>query len=234
MGEAGLSAAEVGKEIGEHNRHHGGGDERLRWVSIAEAVLLAVVAVMAAWSGYASAKWTTESRVLLSQASTARTEANRAAIEADEARNFDEEVFAIWFSARTSGDPDAVAQAERLFSPNMAAAVDAWSAGEPGADPADPDAPRGPTAMPDYDLPGAEQAAELDARADELFAEGEEAGFTADDYIANTLYLATVLFLVGISGHFRIRAARIGLVTVGLAITVFAAIQLLGLDRPPG
>ena len=105
MGEAGLSPAEVGKEIGEHRRHHGVEEGGLRWVAIAEAVLLAVVAVMAAWTGYASAKWTTESRLLLAQANTARTEANRALLDADEQRNFDEESFAVWFTAYASGDP---------------------------------------------------------------------------------------------------------------------------------
>jgi hypothetical protein len=231
MGEAGLSPAEVGKEIGEHHRHHASADERFRWVAVAEAVLLAVVAVMAAWTGYASAKWTTESRLLLAQANTARTEANRAFLDADERRNFDEESFAIWFSVYLSGDEEDLALADRLLSPDMAEAVDAWLAADPVAN---PDVPPGPTAMPEYDGQGEEDAAALDERADELFDEGSHAGFAADDYIATTLYLATVLFLVGISGHFRLRAARIGLVSVGLLITVFAAVQIVGLEAPPG
>jgi hypothetical protein len=42
-----------------------------------------------------------------------------------------------------------------------------------------------------------------------------------------------VLFIVGISGHFRLRAARIALVCVGTALLVLAAIQILQLPRPP-
>ena len=52
----GMSAEEVGKEIAYHAKH-GGGEERDRHdriLSIAEAVLLSIVAVMAAWSGYAA------------------------------------------------------------------------------------------------------------------------------------------------------------------------------------
>ena len=84
MGEAGLSASEVGKEIAEHRKHHGDHEAsgHDRTIGIAEAILLAVVALLAAWSGYASAKWSTESRLLLAQASTARTEASRAEFEA--------------------------------------------------------------------------------------------------------------------------------------------------------
>jgi len=47
------------------------------------------------------------------------------------------------------------------------------------------------------------------------------------------VFLATVLFLVGISGHFRVRQARVGLVAVGVCLLVFAVVQLLGLPGPP-
>jgi len=80
----GLSAAEVGKEIAEHNKHDGAGeeaDDRDRWLSILEAVLLSLVAVLAAYSGYAAAKWSTDSSVTLAKATAARTRANRADIE---------------------------------------------------------------------------------------------------------------------------------------------------------
>ena len=40
--------------------------------------MLAIVALLAAYTGYASAKWNTESSVRLAQASAARTQANRA------------------------------------------------------------------------------------------------------------------------------------------------------------
>ena len=66
----GLSPGEVGKEISEHRAHaekeeqEGPAAEakgRDRVITIIEAVLLAVVAVLAAWSGFASAKWSTQS-----------------------------------------------------------------------------------------------------------------------------------------------------------------------------
>jgi hypothetical protein len=47
------------------------------------------------------------------------------------------------------------------------------------------------------------------------------------------VFLATVLFLVGISGHFRIRQARIGLIGAGGLLLAFAVIQLLDLPGPP-
>jgi hypothetical protein len=56
----GLSASEVGKEIGEHAKHADAHERRDRLISITKAVLLSVVALLAAWSGYPAAKWSTE------------------------------------------------------------------------------------------------------------------------------------------------------------------------------
>lgn len=48
------------------------------------------------------------------------------------------------------------------------------------------------------------------------------------------MFLASVLFLVGISGHFPLRQGRYGLIGIGAAILIFAVVQLLGLPAPPG
>jgi hypothetical protein len=228
----GLSASEVGKEIAEHRKHavHGDAiDRHDRLISIIEAVLLAVVAVLAAWSGYSAAKWGTESRLELARASTARTEASRAELAALETRNFDSSTFSTWFIAYTAGDTEKMAIAERRFRPEFKVAFDAWMATNPDTN---PDAPPGPTYMPEYRQPEAERATELDTSADEHFNLGEEDGTTADKYVRTTVFLATVLFLVGISGHFRVRAARYGLVTVGVIMLTVAVAQLIALPKP--
>jgi hypothetical protein len=81
----GLSASEVGKEIAEHHEHHedrdhGAGEHgaRDRVISIFEALILSIVALLAAWSGYSAAKWGTESSLSLAKASTTRNKASLA------------------------------------------------------------------------------------------------------------------------------------------------------------
>jgi hypothetical protein len=148
-----------------------------------------------------------------------------------ETRNFDSSTFNTWFIAYTADDAEAMAIAERRFRPEFKVAFDAWLATNPESN---PDAPPGPTYMPEYEQPEVEKANELDAAAEEHFAMGEEDGETADDYVRTTVYLATVLFLVGISGHFRVRAARYGLVAVGSLMLIVASIQLIALPKPPG
>jgi hypothetical protein len=234
----GLSPSEVGKEISEHRHKHTADDARDkdeakghdRVITIVEAVLLAVVAVLAAYSGFAAAKWSTHASLQLAKASAARTEANRADFEGFALRNFDSSTFEAWFTAYVVGNKKAELVAERRFRPNFLVAFDAWLKTDPFTN---PNAPRGPTYMPQYVQPELVQANVLNARASSYYTAGELAGTNADNYVRTTVFLATVLFLVGISGHFKVRSARIGLVAVGGAILAFACVLLILSPRPP-
>lgn len=230
----GLSAPEVGKEIAKHRKHAAPSDEggeRDRWLSIVEAVLLSLVAVLAAYSGYAAAKWGTHSSVTLATAAAERAKANRSDLEGIVTRTLDSASFNAWFTAFTAGDAEDQRLAERRMRPGYRPAFNAWLATDPAHN---PNAPAGPSYMPQYVLPQAAAAKAHDRLATAAFAKGAEAGSTADKYIRDTVFLATVLFLVGISGHFRVRQARMGLVAVGVCLLVFAVVQLLGLPAPPG
>jgi hypothetical protein len=229
----GLSPAEVGKEIGEHKKHAAhdeGDDQHDRWLSIIEAVLLSLVAVLAAYSGYAAAKWGTESSLTLARASTYRTKANRADLEAIVTRTADSASFNAWFTAFVAGKPADERLAIKRMRPGYRPAFDAWLATDPAHN---PNAPPGPAYMPQYVIPQEAATTAYDARADAAFAKGSAAGSTADKYVRDTVFLATVLFLVGISGHFRIRQARLGLIGLAGFLLAFAVIQLLGLPGPP-
>ena len=229
----GLSPQEVGKEIAGHaeeSEHQHAHERRDRIVSILEAVLLAIVALLAAWSGYAAAKWSTESRVGLAEASAARTKANRADLEALELRSFDASTFNAWFSAYTVKNQQAMALAERRFRPAFSVAFDAWRATDPESN---PNAPPGPTYMPQYRQPELIKGKALDAKADEAFAAGEGAGETSDKYVRATVYLASVLFLIGISTRFPLRGGRYALVGLGALMLVISVVQLLQLPGPP-
>jgi hypothetical protein len=238
----GLSPSEVGKEIAEHHKEAAEKQEagrggsageatgRDRVITIIEALLLAVVAVLAAWSGFAAAKWSTYASLQLAKASAARTEANRADYEGFALRNFDSSTFEAWFSAYVAGNKQAERVAEFRFRPNFLVAFNAWMKTHPFTN---PHAPKGPTYMPEYIQPALAQANALDARANNYYSLGEQAGTNADNYVRTTVYLATVLFLVGISGHFRVRAARLGLIGIGGVILTFACVLLILAPKPP-
>jgi hypothetical protein len=227
----GLSPTEVGKEIGEHAVHareHVHRHDRL--ISIVEAVLLSVVTITAAWSGYSAAKWSTESSLQLAKASATRAQANRAFQQSLTLRSQDAANFNAWFAAYLAGKKREELVAEKRFRPQYDVAFRAWLATKPFTNPA---APKGPQYMPQYKPTGAGLSKALDARADAHYTKGEEAGVTSDKYVRVTVILASVLFIVGISSHFPLRGIRIGLVTVGAALLVFAAVEILQLPGPP-
>jgi hypothetical protein len=219
----------VAGEISRHAKHTREHDEEDdgrshdRTLSIIEAVLLAIVALLAAYTGFASAKWSTESSVRFATASAARTEANRAALDAQNTKNFDATTFNTWFTAYVAGDAGAEAVAVRRFSPNFRNAFDAWIAEDPFTDAS---APPGPTYMPEYKQPELAVAAALDAKASHNYSLGALAGANSDNYVRDTIYLATILFLIGISGHFRFFRIRLGLVILGGLMLVVAVVQI--------
>jgi hypothetical protein len=234
----GLSASEVAGEISRHKTHATAhvaetdppdadspdeGRDHDRTLSIIEAVMLAIVALLAAYTGFASAKWNTESSVRLAQASAARTEANRAALNAQNLKNFDSTTFNTWFTAYVAGDTTAEAVAVRRFRPAFKVAFDAWLATEPFTN---AKAQPGPTYMPQYKQPELVASAALDTEATKDYTLGVQAGSNADNYIRDTIYLATILFLIGISGHFRFLRIRLALVTLSAVMMVVALVEI--------
>jgi len=223
----GLSTGEVVKELKEHAEHTQG---HHALIPILEAAILSIVAIVAAWSGFSAAKWGTESSLELAKASATRAKANRAFQEALTIRVGDSTTFNAWFGAYVAGKRRAASVAERRFRPQYRVAFDAWMATHPFTN---PHAPPGPAFMPQYKPTGEAESAELDAAADENYAAGHRAARTSDDYIRATVILASVLFLIGISSHFRVRGVRIGLMVVGGALLLVAAGDILSLPRPP-
>jgi hypothetical protein len=225
----GLSTAELSHELGKRTGPHGH-PQHDRLVSVVEAVLLSIVALLAAWSGYSAAKWHTESRLQLSQSAELRSDANRAFQQSLTFRVGDATTFNAWFGAYLLGDANGMKVAEQRFRPEYRPAFEAWLETKPFTN---PNAPPGPQAMPQYQPTGAAESAELEAAADAAYADGEHSGETSDNYTRTTVLLASVLFLVGLSTHFPLRAVRIGLITVGGILLVLAAIAIIRLPALP-
>ena len=134
----GLSPGEVGKEIGEHGKHEADGgaqDRHARLLSITEALLLSLVAVLAAYSGYAAAKWSTLSSISLAKASAARTKANRADLEGLQIRTLDSVSFNAWFSAFVAGNSNAERACRKAPSRRIPARVPRLAGYRSGAQP---------------------------------------------------------------------------------------------------
>jgi len=193
-------------------------------VQICEAVLLALVTVTAAWAGYSAARWGTESRVEIAQSSTLRNLATRDDLAAISLRNFDASTFNAWFIAFTLNSPQKEAIAVRRFRPQFLVAFNAWMATDPLHN---PHAPPGPTYMPQYKLPVQAQANALDNEATAKFNAGNQAAQTGDNYVRITVFLAAVLFLVGIGSSFKLYGVRYALIVFGSALLVLSIVLIV-------
>ncbi len=232
----GLSTAEVGKEIAEH-REHSEPDHHVqetarhdRIVSIVEAGLLSIVALLAAWSGYSAAKWGTESSLSLAKASGARSKAGLAEVEATQIRTLDSVSFNAAETAYAAHDTKLFALDLKRLRPGYRPAVEAWLATHPLQN---PKAPPDPSYMPQYVIPQDAQAQTFSAQSNAYFSQGEDAASTADKYVRLTVLLAAVLFLVGISSRFPVRQGRYLLVGIAGVLLVISVVQLGSLPGPP-
>ena len=236
----GLDPIETGKKLHEHagklqaqqldgdGSRPEAGDRHSRIVQICEAVLLSLVTITAAWAGYSAARWGTASRVDIAQSSTLRNLATRADLEAISLRNFDASTFNAWFTAFTLNKPKKEEIAVRRFRPAFRVAFDAWLATNPLHN---PHAPPGPTYMPQYKQPAQARANALDNQADAKFDQGNHDGLVGDNYVRITVFLAAVLFLVGIGSSFKMHSIRYALITFGSVLLILAVVLIL---RQPG
>ena len=161
------------------------------FIEIVAVAMLSVTAILTAWCGFQSAKWSGERAIAFAEASAARVEASDADSEAREARVVDLIIYAEWVTASAEGQTVLANQIEARFTPHFAVAFDAWRDGgevEPG-----------PFAMAEYVPPGTEESAERTAYADARFAQAVEDTERGDNYSLLTVLFALVLFLTAMA-----------------------------------
>ena len=228
----GLSAVEAGKELAEHaeNEEEEREHRHNKIISIFEAGLLALVAVLAAYSGWAAAKWSTESSLLLATANADRRRPTRASLDALNSVNFDMTTFNDWFTAYVAGDRSAMAIAGEAVQPQLPRCLQGLAGHQSGHKPGMQ--PPGPTYMPQYHQPLRPWQQSSTPKPRQITLRGSELAANSDDYVRTTVYLATVLFLAGIGSHFGDRAIRYGLAAVARGILVFAIVLLATAPKP--
>jgi hypothetical protein len=202
--------AELAEHLREHSEHQEATDHqpsrrRIETIEILEAILLAIVAIVTALSGYQAARWDGESAKEYATSSRLRTEANTAALTANQTLAYNAGNVTAWIEAMDSGNTGLADVLAKRFTPDFQPAFDAWVQTEPLTN---PDAPAGPSQMPEFEDPLAEKAAELNKEAAHAFDLGVDYRATGEHYVRITVVLAAVLFLIAIGQRFKIRGVR--------------------------
>src|ERR1700751_4287993 len=131
-------------------------------LEIAEALVLAIVAIATAWSGYQAALWTGHQSVLYGQVNKLRVQAEGAATYANQERLYNASTVVEWLKAEAHGDKKLADLFERRFLPEFRPAFEAWKKTDPINNPG---APVGPQSMPEYRSSTTEAASKLNAQA---------------------------------------------------------------------
>src|SRR5882757_4679476 len=226
MPEAGGSNIEIATHLSQHGEaEHSSGHAILE---VVEAVVLAIVAIATAWSGYQAALWTGQQAELYGQASKLRVQAEGIATYANQERLYNASTVAEWLEAQAHGDKKLTDLFERRFLPEFRPAFEAWKKTDPLNN---PNAPAGPQLMAEYRSSNAEQAARLNDQATEVFEQGTRGRQHADEYVRATVTLATVLLLIAISQRFKTRGVRVGLLAITMVLLCFPVYHILSLPR---
>src|SRR5580658_1241450 len=226
MSEAAGSNIEVAHHLSEHKESPQSlGHEILE---IVEALVLAVVAIATAWSGYQAALWTGHQSELYGQASKLRVQAEGAATYANQERLYNASTVVEWLKAEAHDDKKLIDLFERRFLPEFRPAFEAWKKTDPLNNPS---APAGPQLMAEYRSSKTEEAARLNDQATEFFEQGNRGRQLADEYVRATVTLATVLLLMAISQRFKTRGVRVGLLAIAAILLCFPVYHIITLPR---
>src|SRR5262245_24248588 len=133
---------EVAHTLSEPDHGHGrAATRRGRWrglVETAEVVLLAVVAIATAWSGFQAALWEGHQSLLYGEASHDRFDADAAATRSGQVLIGNLTLFTGWLQAASSGDAELQAILVRRMTPEYRTAFTAWLATDPFTNPQAP------------------------------------------------------------------------------------------------
>ena len=100
---------------------------RLEVIEIIEALILALVAVATAWSGYQAASWAGKRAEQYARANRLRVTAEGLATLAGQERIYDSDTFNSWLAAKLDGKEKAAEFFERRFRDEYRRAFTAWS-----------------------------------------------------------------------------------------------------------
>ena len=195
-----------------------------RWLEVIAAIMLGVVAVSTAWSGYQGARWGGVQTIKYSEATARRVESTRAETLAGQDRLYDVSLFNQWLNATYRDEPELASAYEKRFRPEFRPAFEAWLATDPRHN---PNAPPGPLYMPEYKISLAERAQQLEIDAAAAFEEGKAAYQQSTAYVLNTVFLATVLMFITVSQRFEWTPVKIVVLSIALLMLLLGLYRLL-------
>lgn len=208
-------------------------------------ILMALAAILTAWSGFQAAKWGGVQATDFSAAGASRTESTRASTTAGQEIQLDVTTFLNWLNAASEDlrleeipDPDTTGGYQptpdtlsgflfERFRSEFEPAVLAWLETSPFTDPT---APSSPFEMPEYVVASAVEAEELREVAEDFSRLAREANQNGDNYVVMTILSALVIFFAGLAS--KLIKPRNQAIALGLGILIFVGTVITVLTLP--
>ena len=209
------------------------------WVDITATIVMAIAALLTAWSAFQSDQWGDTMSFSFSEAAAARTESSRNSTIAGQLSQIDISTFIAWLEAAQreldAGEidvsdgyqPDPTTLSGFLyqrFRPEFRTAMDAWLATRPFVNEG---APATPFAMAEYQVTEAAEADRLQQLADEKSAQARAADSNDDKYVLSTIIFAGLFLFAGLSTKMRTRLGQYLMLGFALALLLAGAIFLI-------
>jgi hypothetical protein len=142
---------------------------------------------------------------------------------AGQQRLFDLTLFNQWLNSHVSDTTQLTKVYEARFRPEFKPAFEAWLATDPFNN---PNAPPGPLYMPHCAISEGEEAKQLAADTERLFAEGETANQISDDYVLNGVFLAVCLFFLAIGERFKWMPVRVAVLIKATSMLIYGLYRI--------
>lgn len=196
-----------------------------RLIEIVAVLLLGLTTIGTAWCGYQAAQWNGLSGDLARASAEQHVDSARLYGAATQRVSYDSQIVAQYAEAKSAGNTRLLRfYRESLMRPDFLPTLDRWEA--------EVDAGRLPTGLTEDEAYVAAQLADYRAavaRASASTAASQQAGQSADAYVATTILLAAALFFAGVTSSFRYRPARVLLLLAAIGTVAVAASRLAGL-----
>lgn len=207
------------------------------------SIVLAVAVVLTAWAAFQAGKWGGEQSIQFSVAGASRTESTRADTRGGQLAQIDVSMFTDFVTAYIDDIATGAIQPPNgtLFTPTPGTlsgflynrfreefrpAMDAWLATDPEGN---PESPRTPFDMAEYQVAEFAEAQRLVEIADQAAIDARAANQNGDNYVLTAVLFATVLFFSGIASKLENRWNRHFVNIVGIIGVVAGMIILIKL-----
>lgn len=229
MAEAGGKNIELAQKLLENGEKEAHRSSRSKlYFEILEAVILAAVAILSAWSGYQAVQWGDHQTELYGESVQLNLKAGDLRFSDGLDTIYNTATVSAWLDAKVQGHEEVANFFHSRLLPEYKIAFDAWIKTDPINN---SQSPPGPRFMSEYRSSKLEEANSLSQEASAKFSEGTQALSTASSYVRYTVFLATVLALVAISQLFKIRSIRNGLILLSLGLLAYSIMNLSMLPR---